>query len=89
MYSSLLRIQASFDSHFCFLNTLQIFLLSNIVRDEGKISRKLMECINSYLIKDGPNLGCKAIEIHSSVQEFMIRCWLTTHDRGLKVHNWN
>ncbi|ONK66300.1 uncharacterized protein A4U43_C06F6270 [Asparagus officinalis] len=60
-----------------------IEIFSNI-RDEGKISRKLMDCINTYLIKDGPNLGCQAFEIHSSIQEFMMRCWLTTHDRGLK-----
>lgn len=58
-------------------------MFSNI-RDEGKISRKLLECINSYLIKDGPNLGSQALEIHCSVQDFMLRCWLTTHDRGLK-----
>ncbi|KAF8399699.1 hypothetical protein HHK36_015569 [Tetracentron sinense] len=55
------------------------------VRDEGKISRKLIECINTYLLKDGPNLGCQSLEIHSAVQEFLFRCWLTTHDRGLKV----
>ncbi|OAY80036.1 Serine/threonine-protein kinase ATM, partial [Ananas comosus] len=54
------------------------------VRDEGKVSRKLMECINTYLLKDGPNLGCQAMEIHSAVQEFMFHCWLTTHDRGMK-----
>lgn len=44
-----------------------------------------MECINTYLLKDGPNLGCQAMEIHSAVQEFMFHCWLTTHDRGMKV----
>ncbi|XP_043704321.1 serine/threonine-protein kinase ATM isoform X2 [Telopea speciosissima] len=54
------------------------------VRDEGKISRKLIECINTYLSKDGPNLGCQSMEIHSAVQEFLLRSWLTTHDRGLK-----
>nr|XP_029123739.1 serine/threonine-protein kinase ATM isoform X3 [Elaeis guineensis] len=54
------------------------------IRDEGKFSRKLMECINTYLLKDGPNLGYQAMEIHSAVQQFMFRHWLTTHDRGLK-----
>ncbi|XP_042498310.1 serine/threonine-protein kinase ATM isoform X2 [Macadamia integrifolia] len=54
------------------------------VRDEGKISRKLIECINTYLSKDGPNLGCQSMEIHSAAQEFLLRSWLTTHDRGLK-----
>ncbi|KAL2492688.1 ataxia-telangiectasia mutated [Abeliophyllum distichum] len=60
-----------------------IGIFSN-VRDEGKISRKLIECINTYLIKDGPNLGCKSLEIHEAVQQFVFRCWITTHDRSLK-----
>ncbi|EHA8590952.1 putative Serine/threonine-protein kinase ATM [Cocos nucifera] len=55
------------------------------IRDEGKFSRKLMECVNTYFLKDGPNLGYQAMEIHSAVQQFMFRHWLTTHDRGLKV----
>ncbi|KAI3914770.1 hypothetical protein MKW98_002006 [Papaver atlanticum] len=54
------------------------------IRDEGKISRKLFECINTYLWKDGPNLDSEPMEIHSAVQEFVFRCWLTTHDRALK-----
>ncbi|KAH7550462.1 hypothetical protein JRO89_XS13G0195500 [Xanthoceras sorbifolium] len=60
---------------------VQIF---SFVRDEGKISRKLIECINTFLIKDGPNLGCQSLEIHDAVQQFVYRCWLTTHDRSLK-----
>ncbi|XP_057952318.1 serine/threonine-protein kinase ATM [Malania oleifera] len=56
----------------------------SFVRDEGKISRKLIECINTYLFKDGPNLGCQSLEIHNAVQQFVFRYWLTTHDRGLK-----
>ncbi|KAJ0106487.1 hypothetical protein Patl1_18038 [Pistacia atlantica] len=56
----------------------------SFVRDEGKISRKLMECVNTYLLKDGPNLGCQSLEIHDAMQHFVYRCWLTTHDRGLK-----
>lgn len=44
-----------------------------------------MECINTYLLKYGPNLGYQAMEIHSAVQHFMFRYWLTTRDRGLKV----
>ncbi|KAK2967174.1 hypothetical protein RJ640_005218, partial [Escallonia rubra] len=54
------------------------------VRDEGKVSRKLIECINTYLLRDGPNLGCQSLEIHDAVQQFVFRCWITTHDRGLK-----
>lgn len=54
------------------------------VREEGKISRKLIECINIYLLKDGPNLGSKSLEIHDALQHFVFRCWMTTHDRGLK-----
>ncbi|KAM7277000.1 hypothetical protein ACFE04_018866 [Oxalis oulophora] len=56
----------------------------SFVRDEGKTSRKLLECINTYLIKDGPNLGSKTVEIHNALQQFVFRSWLTTHDRGLK-----
>ncbi|KAA8540817.1 hypothetical protein F0562_024780 [Nyssa sinensis] len=55
----------------------------SFLRDEGKISRKLIECINTYLLKDGPNLGRQSLEIHEAVQQFVFRCW-TTHDRGLK-----
>ncbi|KAH7658743.1 Non-specific serine/threonine protein kinase protein [Dioscorea alata] len=54
------------------------------VRDEGKISRKLMDCVNTYLLKDGPNLGCRAKDIHAALQGFLCSFWLTTHDRGLK-----
>ncbi|XP_078174265.1 serine/Threonine-kinase ATM-like protein isoform X2 [Carex rostrata] len=54
------------------------------VREEGKILRKLMECVNTYLTKDGPNLGFRVMEIHSSLKECMFRSWLTTHDRSLK-----
>ncbi|KAL7154394.1 hypothetical protein ABFS83_04G230500 [Erythranthe nasuta] len=54
------------------------------VRDEGKIPRKLVECISIYLLKDGPDLGCKPLEIHEAVQQFVFRCWFTTHDRSLK-----
>ncbi|XP_075107784.1 serine/threonine-protein kinase ATM isoform X4 [Nicotiana tabacum] len=54
------------------------------VRDEGKISRKLIECINIYLLKDGPNLGSKSLEIHDALHHFVFRCWMTTRDRGLK-----
>lgn len=60
-------------------------LLEYIFRDEGKISRKLMDCVNTYLLKDGPNLGCRAKDIHAALQGFLFSFWLTTHDRGLKV----
>lgn len=72
---------------------LQVFLISNtlleLFRNEGKILRKLMECLNTYLLRDGPNLGHQALEIHSAVKEIMFRCWLTSHVQGLKVacHN--
>ncbi|XLU54735.1 hypothetical protein S245_049383, partial [Arachis hypogaea] len=36
---------------------VRIYLL---IREEGKISRKLIECINIYLLNDGPNLGEKS-----------------------------
>ncbi|KAI3684521.1 hypothetical protein L6452_33745 [Arctium lappa] len=58
-------------------------IFSNL-RDEGKILRKLVECINTYLIRDGPNMGCRSLEIHDAVHQFLFRVWVTTHDRGLK-----
>ncbi|KAI9087642.1 hypothetical protein K1719_030512 [Acacia pycnantha] len=58
--------------------------ICSYIRDEGKISRKLVECINTYLLNDGPNLGCRLLEIHNVLQQFLFRCWLTTHDRVLK-----
>ncbi|KAF8094951.1 hypothetical protein N665_0348s0034 [Sinapis alba] len=54
------------------------------IRDEGKLSRKLIECVNSFLLKDGPNIGSLSLEIHNAVQQFVFRCWLTTHDKNLK-----
>ncbi|XP_078431049.1 serine/Threonine-kinase ATM-like protein isoform X2 [Wolffia australiana] len=54
------------------------------LREEGKVSRKLMDCINTFLLKDGPNLGSLAIEMHYSVHDFIFRYWLQTRDRGLK-----
>ncbi|KAL8542737.1 hypothetical protein ACS0TY_003570 [Phlomoides rotata] len=66
-------------------HTTNLISITIIIRqDEGKISRKLVECINTYLLKDGPNLGCKSLEIHESVQQFAFRCWFSTHDRSLK-----
>ncbi|MED6180994.1 hypothetical protein PIB30_015217 [Stylosanthes scabra] len=58
--------------------------ICSLIREEGKISRKLVECINTYLLNDGPNLGCQLLEIHNAIQHFVFRCWLTTHDRVLK-----
>ncbi|KAK7354055.1 hypothetical protein VNO80_19511 [Phaseolus coccineus] len=54
------------------------------IRDESKIARKLVECINTYLLNDGPNLGLQLLEIHNALQQFVFHCWLTTHDRVLK-----
>ncbi|XP_073279751.1 uncharacterized protein [Primulina huaijiensis] len=42
-------------------------------RDEGKISRKLVECINTYLLEDRPNIGGKSLEIHQAVNHFVFR----------------
>ena len=61
------------------------FLNLYIFRDEGKLPRKLIECINTYLLNDGPNLGSQSLEIHDALKQFVFRCWITTHDRGLKV----
>ncbi|XP_024013824.1 serine/threonine-protein kinase ATM [Eutrema salsugineum] len=60
---------------------IQIF---SSVRDEGKLSRKLIECVNSFLLKDGPNIGSLSLEIHNAAQQFVFRFWLTTHDKNLK-----
>ncbi|VFQ85890.1 unnamed protein product [Cuscuta campestris] len=54
------------------------------IRDEGKVSQKLLECINTYLLIDGPNLGPKYLEIHKAVHQFVFRFWTTTRDRNLK-----
>ncbi|EXB87890.1 Serine/threonine-protein kinase ATM [Morus notabilis] len=73
-----------------FLNNLRENIVKGFVgifsyvRFEDKLSRKLIECINKYLLKDGPNLGHHSMEIHGAVQQFVFRCWLTTHDRALK-----
>ncbi|CAN6483726.1 unnamed protein product [Victoria cruziana] len=60
-----------------------IHIFSNL-REEGKVSRKLIECMNMYLIKDGPNLGQRSLKVHLALQDFMSRFWLSTHDHGLK-----
>jgi len=62
-----------------------VFVFVTFFREEGKVSRKLVECINTYLLNDGPNLGCQLLEIHKAIQQFLFHCWLTTHDRVLKV----
>ncbi|XP_057442948.1 serine/threonine-protein kinase ATM [Lotus japonicus] len=58
--------------------------ICSFIREDGKISRKLIECINTYLLNDGPNLGFQLLEIHNAIEQFLFRCWLTTHDRVLK-----
>ncbi|KAK7281904.1 hypothetical protein RIF29_10269 [Crotalaria pallida] len=58
--------------------------ICSFIREEGKVSRKLIECINTYLLNDGPNLGYQLLEIHNAMQQFVFCCWLTTHDRLLK-----
>ncbi|XP_075512276.1 serine/threonine-protein kinase ATM-like isoform X2 [Primulina tabacum] len=52
-------------------------------RDEVKISRKLVECINTYLLEDRPNLGGKSLEIHQAINHFVFRYWFATHDQSL------
>nr|XP_034595825.1 serine/threonine-protein kinase ATM isoform X4 [Setaria viridis] len=59
-------------------------IFSHIREEEGKLTRKLMECINTFLLKDGPNLGYKSVEIHHVVQEFIFHCWPATLDQALK-----
>ncbi|KAF7150090.1 hypothetical protein RHSIM_Rhsim02G0151200 [Rhododendron simsii] len=51
---------------------------------EGKLSRKLIKCVNTYLLTDGSNLGCHSMEIHDAVKQFAFHCWTATHDNGLK-----
>ncbi|KAK9943183.1 hypothetical protein M0R45_008801 [Rubus argutus] len=64
---------------------LRVFVtIFSYIRNEGKVSRKLIECINTFLLKDGPNLGCQSLEIHNAVHQFVFRCWLTTHDQAFK-----
>lgn len=65
------------------------FPLLHMFRNEGKVSRKLIECINTYLLKDGLNLSCQSLEIHNAVQQFVFHCWLMTHDKGLKVNTYS
>eukprot|EP01018_Ginkgo_biloba_P024677 Gb_40155 [translate_table: standard] len=60
---------------------IEIFLN---LRHEEKIARKLLACVNSFLMKDGSNLGSCAQEIHVAAQDFVVRSWLTTHDRSFK-----
>ncbi|GJN06079.1 hypothetical protein PR202_ga23767 [Eleusine coracana subsp. coracana] len=57
---------------------------AQVILEEGKLTRKLMECVNTLLRKDGPNLGYKSVEIHNTVQDFVFRFWLRTHDQALK-----
>ena len=76
-----------------FISSLSVMLLLYyyalysplVCRNESKISRKLIDCINTYLLKDGPNLGCQSLEIHHAVQPFIFQCWSTIHDCGVKI----
>uniref|UniRef100_A0A803L8L8 Uncharacterized protein n=3 Tax=Chenopodium quinoa TaxID=63459 RepID=A0A803L8L8_CHEQI len=53
------------------------------MREVGRISRKLIECLNSYLLKDGPNLGRQSLDVHKSVKRFVFDNWHIA-DRDLK-----
>ncbi|XP_047054644.1 serine/threonine-protein kinase ATM isoform X1 [Lolium rigidum] len=59
-------------------------IFSHIRREDGKLTSKLMECVNTFLLMDGPNLGDKSVEIHNAVQDFILHSWLTTRDPQLK-----
>ncbi|VAH21018.1 unnamed protein product [Triticum turgidum subsp. durum] len=59
-------------------------IFSHIRREDGKLTSKLMECVNTFLLMDGPNLGDKSVEIHKAVQDFVLRSWLMTRDLRLK-----
>ncbi|CAL4957640.1 unnamed protein product [Urochloa decumbens] len=59
-------------------------IFSHMREEEGKLTRKLMECINTFLLKDGPNLGYKSVKIHNAVKEFIFHCWPVTLDQALK-----
>ncbi|XP_056686258.1 serine/threonine-protein kinase ATM isoform X2 [Spinacia oleracea] len=53
------------------------------MREVGRISRKLTECLNSYLLKDGPNLGRQSLDVYKSVKRFVFDNWHIA-DRELK-----
>ncbi|KAL9227455.1 hypothetical protein vseg_003141 [Gypsophila vaccaria] len=44
-------------------------------REVWRIPRKLIECLNAYLLKDGPNLGGESLRIHNSVKTFVFSNW--------------
>ncbi|KAH9603108.1 hypothetical protein KSS87_015043, partial [Heliosperma pusillum] len=44
-------------------------------RDVWRIPRKFIECLNAYLLKDGPNLGGESLVIHNSVKTFVFSNW--------------
>ncbi|GBG59952.1 hypothetical protein CBR_g286 [Chara braunii] len=54
------------------------------LRDEGRIAEKLVAALNAFLLNQGLNLGDGVASIHASFRDFMVRAWLTTHDRKLK-----
>lgn len=54
-------------------------------RDEDRITKKLVSSLNAFLLIDGLNLGDKVAKLHCSFRPFMVRTWLTTRDRDLKV----
>jgi hypothetical protein len=55
-------------------------------RIEDRIAKKLVSALNAVLLMDGLNLGPDVAKLHSSFRPFMVRTWLTTRDRELKVH---
>lgn len=55
-------------------------------RIEDRIAKKLVSALNAVLLMDGLNLGADVAKLHSSFRPFMVRTWLTTRDRELKVH---
>lgn len=45
-----------------------------------------MDCINIYLLKDGPNMGCKSLDIHEEAKKFVFQRWFNARDKKLKVN---
>uniref|UniRef100_A0A7N0V2B4 Uncharacterized protein n=1 Tax=Kalanchoe fedtschenkoi TaxID=63787 RepID=A0A7N0V2B4_KALFE len=58
-------------------------IFSNL-RGDWKYLCKLLECLNTYLFLDGPNLGSQSFDIHDSLQHLVFRCWLTTSEQPSK-----
>lgn len=54
-------------------------------RDEDRITKKLLSSLNAFLLINGLNIGDEVVKLHTSIRPFLVRTWLTTRDRDLKV----